>query len=181
MLPACRCRQTSTELCGQMALSRSCQGMMPTTTAGVAHVLQLHSNCAVFALELANVHRSMPLSTRFTKQFEEVQYRLPLSGERSLHWSDLHQMLLKALPEGIVHFGTMVTSVEQAEGSSKVQVRAERKAQQGPADATEGISTEADLVIAADGSMSNTRQKFVPSVSRRQAPCPGSQYGPPTL
>lgn len=86
---------------------------------------------------------------------------------RSLHWSDLHQMLLRALPEGVVRFSTMVTSVEQAEGSGKVQIKAEKK---GPADGTESISTEADLVIAADGSMSNTRQKFVPSVSRRQAP-----------
>ena len=92
-----------------------------------------------------------------------------MSGVRSLHWSDLHQMLLRALPEGVVRFGTMITSVEQAEGGGKVQVKAEKK---GPADGTERISAEADLVIAADGSMSNTRQKFVPSVSRRQAPWP---------
>ena len=80
-------------------------------------------------------------------------------------------MLLKALPKGIVQFGTMVTSAEQAEGSGKVQVRAERTAQQGSAEGKkECMSTEADLVIAADGSMSNTRQKLVPSVTRRQVP-----------
>ena len=93
---------------------------------------------------------------------------------RSLHWSDLHQMLLRALPEGVVRFGTTVTSVEQAEGGGRVRIEAERKAQQGPAGGAERISAEADLVIAADGSMSDTRQKLVPAVHRRQArSCPG--------
>jgi 2-polyprenyl-6-methoxyphenol hydroxylase-like FAD-dependent oxidoreductase len=84
-------------------------------------------------------------------------------------------MLLKALPHGIMHCGAMVTSVEQAEGSTRVRVKAERKArQQGGSAGAEGdqkehSSAEADLVIAADGSMSNTRQKFVPDVSRRRA------------
>ena len=88
-------------------------------------------------------------------------------------------MLLRALPPGIMHFGTMVTSVEQPEGSTRVAVKAERKpAQHGDSangadgDQREHISADADLVIAADGSMSDTRQKFVPHVSRRRACSP---------
>ena len=88
----------------------------------------------------------------------------------SLHWSDLHQMLLKALPGGIMHFGTTVTAVEQPEGSDRVHVRAERKKPGQPDGAEkEHVTAEADLVIAADGQMSDTRRKFVPADERRHA------------
>ena len=79
-------------------------------------------------------------------------------------------MLLKALPGGIAHFGTTVTSVEQQEGSSRARVTAERRkpGQQDGAE-KEPVLAEADLVIAADGQMSDTRRKFVPTDKRRHA------------
>lgn len=88
---------------------------------------------------------------------------------RSLHWSDLHQMLLKGLPDGIVHFSHTVTSLEQPESSQNVIVRADRRKGK-ESEETEHIQLECDLLVAADGSMSTTRQRFFrPDESRRFA------------
>lgn len=90
----------------------------------------------------------------------------------SLHWSDLHRALLKALPQDIIHFGTTVTGVEQASGSKRTVVRAQSKREGADADDMHHISVECDLVIAADGSMSDTRRRFKPDESRRSVRVP---------
>ena len=84
----------------------------------------------------------------------------------SLHWSDLHQMLLRALPEGVLHFSFTVTSTEQPEGSQRVTVKAERHSSK-DSDQTEPLQMECDLLVAADGSMSATRKHIRPDESRR--------------
>lgn len=87
----------------------------------------------------------------------------------SLHWSDLHQMLLNGLPDGIVRFSHTVTSLEQPEGSRKVTVRADRRKGK-ESEETAQIQLDCDLLVAADGSMSTTRQRFFrPDESRRYA------------
>ncbi len=92
----------------------------------------------------------------------------------SLHWSDLHQALLEALPEGMVRFCHTVTSSEQREGSQRVTVRVERRESK-DSEETEGSQLECDLLVAADGSMSATRRRMRPDESRRcvvgQAAC----------
>lgn len=85
----------------------------------------------------------------------------------SLHWSDLHKALLAALPHGIVNFGTTVTAVEQKDGSKRAVVWAEKKGAATDSDGTHPIRMECDLVVAADGSMSDTRRRFRPDESRR--------------
>ena len=86
----------------------------------------------------------------------------------SLHWSDLHQMLLSALPQGIVRFSHTVTSREQLPGSQKVTVTAERRSNEEGAE-PEHLQLECDLLVAADGSMSSTRALLRPNESRRSA------------
>lgn len=90
----------------------------------------------------------------------------------SLHWSDLHRALLKALPQDIINFGTTVTGVEQASESKRTVVRAQSKREGADADDMHHISMECDLVIAADGSMSDTRRRFKPDESRRSVRVP---------
>ena len=84
----------------------------------------------------------------------------------SLHWSDLHQALLNALPEGLVHFRHTVTSTEQPEGSQRVTVRVERRISK-ESEETEALQLECDVLVAADGSMSATRRRLRPDESRR--------------
>ena len=86
----------------------------------------------------------------------------------SLHWSDLHQALLAALPEGLVRFRHTVTATAQPAGSQRVIVKAERRASE-DSDNTEALQLECDLLVAADGSMSATRRRFRPYEARRCA------------
>ena len=86
----------------------------------------------------------------------------------SLHWSDLHQMLLSALPQGIVRFSHTVTSRKQLPGSQKVTVTAERHSSEDGAK-PEQLQMDCDLLVAADGSMSSTRALLRPNESRRSA------------
>ncbi len=82
----------------------------------------------------------------------------------------MHRALLSALPQDIILWGTTVTSVEQESGSKYV-VQAEAKqtgsGSNSNADGVQRITVECDLVIAADGSMSDTRRRFRPDESRR--------------
>ena len=84
-------------------------------------------------------------------------------NHRAAHWSDLHHLIHDALPSGIVRFGHEVHSFEElrgADGEPRVRVRVSKGD-----DAIEEI--EADFMVAADGSMSQTREKFVPNEKRR--------------
>ena len=80
-------------------------------------------------------------------------------NHRAAHWSDLHHLIHDALPSGIVRFGHEVLSFEELEGP-RVRVRVSK----GDGTAEE---VEADFMVAADGSMSQTREKFVPNEKRR--------------
>lgn len=80
-------------------------------------------------------------------------------NHRAAHWSDLHHLIHDALPSGIVRFGHEVLSFEELQGGS-VRVRVSKGG-----DAVDEV--EADFMVAADGSMSQTREKFVPNDMRR--------------
>ena len=103
---------------------------------------------------------------------------------RSLHWSDLHRMLVDALPPGTVHFGHTVTDIEQPDGDNTVSVTASIAAPRaaggngGDGNPSAGKPRvqefKGDLVVAADGQMSQTRQRNVPQGDSRRCSCPSS-------
>jgi 2-polyprenyl-6-methoxyphenol hydroxylase-like FAD-dependent oxidoreductase len=101
---------------------------------------------------------------------------------RSLHWSDVHRMLLRALPQGIVHMATTVTCTEQIPGTERVRVLAERRpgrgggAAEGDGEDPERLEVECDLLVAADGSMSDTRKRLFPNEARRCSSAPRSSH-----
>lgn len=78
---------------------------------------------------------------------------------RAVHWSDLHRTLLGALPSGLVRFSHEVVSFShQADGTICVEVVVNG--------GRGSVKTEVcDLLVAADGSMSQTRSHFVPNGS----------------
>lgn len=87
-------------------------------------------------------------------------------GHRAAHWSELHQLIHNALPSSIVRFGHEVISFEEIQGIDGkpfVKVRVSKVG----ADNNDIEEVEADLMVAADGSMSQTREKFVPHEKRR--------------
>ena len=76
-------------------------------------------------------------------------------------------MLLDALPDkgkGLVHLGHKVVHVEQSTPDSSVTVTVLKTA---GSDDQEEFKVEGDLLVAADGSMSQTRAQFHPDESRR--------------
>lgn len=80
----------------------------------------------------------------------------------STHWSNIHHTLLHALPDqSIIHFHHTVTDFHQAEGSNQVRVTAE------VGEKKELKTFEGELLVAADGSMSQVRAKFRPEDNRR--------------
>lgn len=84
-------------------------------------------------------------------------------NHRAAHWSDLHHLIHDALPSGIVRFGHEVLSfveLQGADGEPRVRVRVSKGG-----DTVQEV--EADFMVAADGSMSQTREKFVPNEERR--------------
>ncbi|KAK9838179.1 hypothetical protein WJX81_006997 [Elliptochloris bilobata] len=109
-------------------------------------------------------------------------HRDELYKHRSLHWSDLHRMLIDALPRGTVRFGHTVAGIEQPGGDAVVvtaSIAAPRGAkvpegdfQAGEADpgAREPRMEEfrGDLAVAADGQMSATRRRNVPAGDSRR-------------
>ncbi|CAL8464618.1 g4153 [Coccomyxa elongata] len=108
------------------------------------------------------INRAVAPNGHVRQLYEDRAY-----NHRSLHWSDLHKALLAALPHGIVNFGTTVTAVEQKGGSKRAVVWAEKKGAATDSDGMHPIRMECDLVVAADGSMSDTRRRFRPDESRR--------------
>ncbi|KAK9811813.1 hypothetical protein WJX72_010600 [[Myrmecia] bisecta] len=88
--------------------------------------------------------------------FRDEQY-----GHRSTHWSDLHWMLRKGLPEGVMQLGHTCVAFEQIEERRRVRITA------AVGHAGELRSYEGDLMVAADGAMSETRAKLVPGETRR--------------
>ena len=74
-----------------------------------------------------------------------------------MHWSDLHRLLIKALPSGTVKFSHKVALLEQSDAGVAVT-----------AETPEGLqSYHGDIVIAADGVGSFARKQLVPGDTRR--------------
>lgn len=89
-------------------------------------------------------------------------------GHRAAHWSELHQLIHDALPSSIVRFGHEVISFEEIQGiDGKPFVKVKVKVSKLDADSNDIVEVEADLMVAADGSMSQTREKFLPLEKRR--------------
>lgn len=75
---------------------------------------------------------------------------------RCAHWTDLHSVIHKALPPGIILWGHRFLSICSSGGASfkiKVQVL----------QSNEIVEISGDLLIAADGCMSLIRQHFLPN------------------
>ncbi len=74
-----------------------------------------------------------------------------------MHWSDLHRLLIKALPEGTVNFSHKVSLLEQSDTGVTVT-----------AETPEGEKKYyGDIVVAADGVGSFARKQLVPGDERR--------------
>lgn len=74
-----------------------------------------------------------------------------------MHWSDLHRLLIEALPEGAVHFSHEVSLLEQDESGVTVT-----------ADTPSGeMKFYGDIAIAADGVGSLVRRQLVSGDARR--------------
>ena len=74
-----------------------------------------------------------------------------------MHWSDLHRLLIRALPEGTVNFSHKVSLLEQDD--SGVTITAESPSGE--------AKFQGDIVIAADGVGSFARKQLVPGDARR--------------
>ena len=74
-----------------------------------------------------------------------------------MHWSDLHRLLIKALPEGTVKFSHRVSLLEQDD--SGVSVTAVTPSGE--------MIFQGNIVIAADGVGSFVRKQLVPGDVRR--------------
>ena len=74
-----------------------------------------------------------------------------------MHWSDLHRLLIKALPNGSVKFSHKVSLLEQ--GDSGVNITAVTPSGE--------VKFQSDIVIAADGVGSFARKQLVPGDARR--------------
>lgn len=84
----------------------------------------------------------------------------------STHWSNIHHTLLDALPDkSVINFHHTVTDLKQPQGSNKVHVTAE------VGENKEKKQFEGDLLVAADGSMSQVRAKYRSEDKRRCATC----------
>lgn len=111
------------------------------------------------ALENSTVPLTMEENRVVKSKNVDVVTRDEGYNHRAAHWSDLHRLIHDALPAGIVRFGHEVLSFD--EQGEHVLVRVAK----GGEDAVEEV--EADFMVAADGSMSKTREKFVPNEKRR--------------
>lgn len=82
---------------------------------------------------------------------------------RAVHWADLHSMLYKGLPSGLILWGHQFISFQTSKDKSTVGVKC-RVAETG-----EIVEIEVDLLVAADGCLSAIRQNFLPNLKLRCA------------
>ncbi len=81
-------------------------------------------------------------------------------GPRSVHWSDLHRILIDALPpQARVRFGHTVTDLRETGDGVVATVRV--KAAPGADGEARTEEFAGDLAVAADGQMSETRRRHV--------------------
>ncbi|KAG6555957.1 hypothetical protein Mapa_001897 [Marchantia paleacea] len=89
----------------------------------------------------------------------DAEYR-----HRAALWSELHRILRESLPPGIVHFDHEAISFEENADGRGIKVAV---AEGGNTQLVKEV--EGDFIVAADGSMSRTRQYYVPGDKRRYA------------
>lgn len=83
-------------------------------------------------------------------------------SHRSVHWTDLHSVIRRALPSDVVLWGHKFLSLRTSDGGLG-SVRVEAKNLR----TDETVEFEGDLLVAADGSMSAIRQHFLPGHKMR--------------
>lgn len=82
---------------------------------------------------------------------------------RAAHWADIHSLLYKGLPPGLILWGHEFISFETSTDKSTVRVKC-RVAETG-----DNVEMEVDLLVAADGCLSAIRQNFLPNLKLRYA------------
>lgn len=120
--------------------------------------------CLVILFSESYWHKSQDSTSCRCKSFDTfipcclLRHKEPESSlPCSMHWSDLHRLLIKALPEGTVRFSHKVSLLEQDD--SGVHITADTPSGE--------MKFEGDIVIAADGVGSFARKQLVPGDSRR--------------
>lgn len=88
---------------------------------------------------------------------------------RAIHWSDLHRLLYDSLPSGIAHFGHEAVSLQESKDRSSFRVSVAVTKENGDDEPQVTKEVHADIIVAADGEMSRTRQLYVPNEPRRYA------------
>ncbi|KAJ6804378.1 uncharacterized protein M6B38_182940 [Iris pallida] len=82
-------------------------------------------------------------------------------SHRSVHWTDLHSVIRRALPSDVVLWGHRFLSLRTSDGGGSVRVETKNLR------TDETVEFEGDLLVAADGSMSAIRQHFLPNHKMR--------------
>ncbi|KAH9539916.1 hypothetical protein CY35_15G081500 [Sphagnum magellanicum] len=121
------------------------------------------------------LQQSLPLSIEENRAIDSnrqahIVARDESYDHRAVHWSDLHRLLYNALPAGIVQLGHEVISYEEESGvgpDKEPQVKVRVKKVTGSDDENNIQEYTGDLMVAADGSMSQTREKNFPGEKRR--------------
>ncbi|KAK7384734.1 hypothetical protein VNO78_30435 [Psophocarpus tetragonolobus] len=80
---------------------------------------------------------------------------------RAAHWADLHGLLYNALPSNVFLWGHFFLSFHVADDKGSVIVKAK------VLETGEVIEIVGDLLVAADGSFSSIRQKYLPDFKLR--------------
>ncbi|XP_068648872.1 uncharacterized protein [Aristolochia californica] len=80
---------------------------------------------------------------------------------RAAHWADLHGLLYRALPPGVVQWGHLVLSFQIMPDHASVRVDAN------VLPTNETVEITGDLLIAADGCLSAIRRRFLPDLKLR--------------
>lgn len=80
---------------------------------------------------------------------------------RCAHWTDLHSIIHKALPSDIIFWGHRFLSLCISDDKGYVKIKVE------VSQTSETKEMVADLLIAADGSLSTIRQHFLPDHKMR--------------
>ncbi|MCO5585581.1 hypothetical protein L7F22_039516 [Adiantum nelumboides] len=137
------------------------------TAAGAGLGLDATSCDTLFKWGLPLNSYTVPLSYEENRVFNPVlkQWRTVAKDQsfnyHAAHWSDLHRMLYDSLPGDIVKWDHEVTASEVTADGLHVNVYFKK----GGSSTVEMM--QANLLIAADGSMSETRRRFLPDEKRR--------------